>query len=188
MTPIQRPPGDLHVAIGAPWVGEVSFLQHHHGVEDMLVHEVHPYCRPRRHFTRAPLHWAYPRSPLFRKGHPVFLGDPTLCRGGPLASSPHRLPMSIHLMNRHGQAVGRRRQWTTPPEGRVPQEYRMSFPKKGGPRTCPVGGARVKWRRGRQCRCTSCTGMSSTQWLCWRKETSSTHGAPIATCRSPGGR
>ena len=27
---------------------------------------------------------------------------------------------------------------TTPVDGRVPQEYRVSFPEKGGPRTCPM--------------------------------------------------
>ena len=46
--------------------------------------------------------------------------------------------MSSHLMTRHGKAAGRRRQWTNPAEYRVPQEYRMSFPAKGGPWRCPV--------------------------------------------------
>ena len=48
--------------------------------------------------------------------------------------------LSSHLMTRHGKAAGRRRQWTTPTEGRVPQEYRMSFPEKGGSWRCPVEG------------------------------------------------
>ena len=48
--------------------------------------------------------------------------------------------MSSHLMNQHGKAAGRRRQWTTPTEDRIPQEYRMYFPAKGGPRRCPVEG------------------------------------------------
>ena len=48
--------------------------------------------------------------------------------------------LSSHLMTQHGRAAGRRRQWSTPAEGRVPQEYRISFPAKGGPRTCPVEG------------------------------------------------
>ena len=48
--------------------------------------------------------------------------------------------LSSHMMTRHGKAAGQRRQWNTPEEGRVPQEYWMSFPKKGGPRTCPVEG------------------------------------------------
>ena len=48
--------------------------------------------------------------------------------------------LSSHMMTRHGKAAGRRRQCNTPEEGRVPQEYRMSFTPKGGPRTCPVEG------------------------------------------------
>ena len=48
--------------------------------------------------------------------------------------------MSIHMMNRYGKAVGQRRQWKTMTENRVPQEYRMSFPEKGGVRRCPVEG------------------------------------------------
>ena len=48
--------------------------------------------------------------------------------------------LSIHMMTQHGKAAGQRRQWTTPAEGRVPQEYRRSFPTKGGPRACPVEG------------------------------------------------
>ena len=57
--------GDLHVAPGAPWVRGVSFLHHHHSVEDMPVHEVHPHCRSRRHSPRSTFHGACPRSPLF---------------------------------------------------------------------------------------------------------------------------
>ena len=52
--------------------------------------------------------------------------------------------MSSHLMNQHGKAAGRRCQWTTPTEDRVPQKYRMSFPEKGGPRKCPVEGCPEK--------------------------------------------
>ena len=48
--------------------------------------------------------------------------------------------MSSHLKTRHGKVAGQRRQWTTPEEVRVPQEYRMSFPAKGGPQKCPVEG------------------------------------------------
>ena len=66
------------------------------------MHELHPHRRPCCHFTWAPLHRACPRSPLCRKGPPVFLGDPALCRGGPLASLPRRFPMLSHHMNRQG--------------------------------------------------------------------------------------
>ena len=38
--------GTVHVTPGTPWVGEVSLLQHHHGVLDVPVHEVHPHFRP----------------------------------------------------------------------------------------------------------------------------------------------
>ena len=48
--------------------------------------------------------------------------------------------LSSHMMTRHGKAAGQRCQWNTSEEGRVPQEYRTSFPTKGGPRTCPVEG------------------------------------------------
>ena len=48
--------------------------------------------------------------------------------------------LSSHLMTQHGRAAGRQRQWTTPAAGRVPQEYRIYFPAKGGPRTFPVEG------------------------------------------------
>ena len=48
--------------------------------------------------------------------------------------------LSIHLMTRHGKAAGQRRQWTTPTEGRVSQEYWISFPAKGGPRRYPMEG------------------------------------------------
>ena len=48
--------------------------------------------------------------------------------------------LSIHLMNQHGRAAGRQRQWSTPAVGVRPQIYRMSFPTKGGPRKCPVAG------------------------------------------------
>ena len=55
-----RHPGDLHVVPGAPWVGGVSFIQHHHIAKDMPVHEVHPHCRPCRHPLQAPFHGACP--------------------------------------------------------------------------------------------------------------------------------
>ena len=45
-----------------------------------------------------------------------------------------------HLMTQQGRAAGRRRQWTTPAAGRVPQVYRMYFLAKGGLRTFPVEG------------------------------------------------
>ena len=100
--PVQRPPGDLHVTPGAPWVGEVSFLQNHHIVEDIPVHKVHPHCRPCRHSHRAPLHGVFLRSPLCRKVHPVNMGPPPRCRCGPLLPSPRRPPMLSHQMNRQG--------------------------------------------------------------------------------------
>ena len=56
--------------------------------------------------------------------------------------------LSGHLMTQHGRAAGRRRKWTTPAAGRVPQVYRTSFLANGG--------------RGRQCGCTSFTSMSLT--------------------------
>ena len=37
MLPVQRFPGHHHVALGAPWVGEVSLLQYNHVVPDMPV-------------------------------------------------------------------------------------------------------------------------------------------------------
>ena len=53
--------------------------------------------------------------------------------------------MSSNLMNRHGKAAGQRRQWKTPTEDRAPQEYRMSFLEKGGPRRCTVEGCPGIW-------------------------------------------
>ena len=41
--------------------------------------------------------------------------------------------ISIHLMTRHGEAVGRLRLWTPQTESGA-KMYRMSFPTKGGPR------------------------------------------------------
>ena len=85
-----------------PTVGGVSFFLHNHGVEVMPVHKVHPHLRPCCHFPQTPLHGACMRSPLFRKRNPVFLGDPALGRGGPLASSPRRFPMTSHQMTQQG--------------------------------------------------------------------------------------
>ena len=72
--------------------------------------------------------------------------------------------LSSCMMNQHGKVAGQRHQWNIPAEGRVPKEYRMSFPEKGGPRTCPVEVCPGKWRQGRRCGCTLCTRMSSTPW------------------------
>ena len=44
-----------------------------------------------------------------------------------------------HMMNRHGKAVGQRRQWKPQTEAGA-QVYRMYFPTKGVPRQCPVEG------------------------------------------------
>ena len=46
--------------------------------------------------------------------------------------------LSSHLMTQHGRSVGQQRQWTTPALVRVPQKYRMSFPKMEVPRKFPV--------------------------------------------------
>ena len=48
--------------------------------------------------------------------------------------------LSSHLMNQHGRAAGRRRQWDTLAAGSGPQSYPMSFPEKGGTQKCPVAG------------------------------------------------
>ena len=40
--------GTAQVATGKPWVGEVALLQHHHGVLDVPVHEVHLHSHPCR--------------------------------------------------------------------------------------------------------------------------------------------
>ena len=47
--------------------------------------------------------------------------------------------MSIHLMTRHGKAAGQRRLWNPQTES-GDKSYSMSFPTKGGPRRCPMGG------------------------------------------------
>ena len=70
---VQGPTRRQHVALGAPWVGVVSFLQNHHDVKDMSVQEVHPHCRPCRHYARASRHWVFPRASLHQEGHPVSL-------------------------------------------------------------------------------------------------------------------
>ena len=82
--PVQGPPGDQHVALGAPWVGGVSFLQNHHSVENMPVHKVHLHRRPRHHSARAPRHWICPWSSLRREGYPVILGSNLRGRCAPL--------------------------------------------------------------------------------------------------------
>ena len=51
-------PWDQHVALGAPWVGEVSLLQNDHNIPDMPVEKVHPHRRPRPCPAWAALHWA----------------------------------------------------------------------------------------------------------------------------------
>ena len=48
--------------------------------------------------------------------------------------------LSSNLETHHGRAAGRRQQWNTPPAGRGPQSYLMSFTTKGGPQKFPVEG------------------------------------------------
>ena len=100
--PVQGLPGDQHVASGAPWVGEVSFLHNHHSVEDMPVHKVHPHCRPRCHSSRSPRHRTFPRSYLRREGYPVSLGSNPRGCCAPLPPFLHRPTVLSHQMTRQG--------------------------------------------------------------------------------------
>ena len=131
--PIQRLPSALHVTLGAPWVGGVSFLQHHHDVEDMPVHKVHPHCCPCRYFPRAPLHGACPRSPLCQKVHPLLLGYPDLGRGGPLTLSPRCFPMSSHQMTRQGSDCQMLSALLAGNPRTLPFSVRVPFPRNSPP-------------------------------------------------------
>ena len=59
--------------------------------------------------------------------------------------------MSSHLMTRHGKAAARRHLWAPQTDGR-PRKYKMSFPAKGGRRSCPV---------------ERCLGVLATQTAMW---------------------
>ena len=48
--------------------------------------------------------------------------------------------MAIDMMTQHGRVAEAQRSWRTPATGDRPRTYRMDFPAKGGPRSCPVDG------------------------------------------------
>ena len=68
MPSVQRTPGDHNVTSGAPWVGEVSFLQNDHGVLDMLVQKMDMHRRPCCRSSRESLNQAAPRASLGQEG------------------------------------------------------------------------------------------------------------------------
>ena len=95
--------------------------------------------------------------------------------------------MSSHMMTRHGKAATRRHLWAPRRMG-SPGCTKRVFPRR-------TAGDSARWRDARgcqrhewRCRCTSCTGTSTTPWLYWRRATSPYHGAPGATSESQGGR
>ena len=48
--------------------------------------------------------------------------------------------LASHRLTQHGQAVEERWSWEASATGGEPQTYRMTFPTKGGPQSCPVEG------------------------------------------------
>ena len=68
---IQGIPRHHRVTLGSPCIGEVSFLQDHHGVPDVRVPEMHPHLRPRRCPATTPFDWSGPSPRLDRKLHPI---------------------------------------------------------------------------------------------------------------------
>ena len=48
--------------------------------------------------------------------------------------------LASQLMTQHGRVAETRRSWRTLAAGAGPRTFRMSFPAKGGPRSCPVEG------------------------------------------------
>ena len=48
--------------------------------------------------------------------------------------------MASNMMTQHGQVAEVQRIWITPATGDGPRTYRMAFPAKGCPRSCPVEG------------------------------------------------
>ena len=66
----------------------------------------------------------------------------------PLSRCPRcDLPMSSHMITRHGKAATRRHLWAPQTTGE-PRLYKINFPARGGSRQCPVEG---------------CPGVSATQ-------------------------
>ena len=48
--------------------------------------------------------------------------------------------LEIHLMTKHGRVAEPRRRFITPAARAGPRTFRMTFPAKGGPQSCPVEG------------------------------------------------
>ena len=95
---VQVPPGDRHIASGAPWVGEVYLLQNDNGVEDIPVQEVNLHCRLCRRSARASLHRAAPRASLRRECHSEIPRPSPRFRGSPSLSCLCHPPMLSHQM------------------------------------------------------------------------------------------
>ena len=69
-----------------------------------------------------------------------------------------------HLMTQHRRAVVIRRQWSTPAAGPDPRRTGCPYRRREDRGNVRWQGAQAEWQRGRQCGCTSYTGMSSTPW------------------------
>ena len=71
MPPVQCNPGQNHVALGAPWVAEVSLLQNDDGIPDIPVGKMYTYRHTHCRLSRTSLNRKVPRSPGGQKGHPI---------------------------------------------------------------------------------------------------------------------
>ena len=93
MPPVQCIPGHHNVALGAPWVGEVSLLQNYDGILEMPVEEMDPHRRLHRQPSRTLLNGAVPWSSGGWEGHTVGTWIPTGGCGLPTPSPTCFLPM-----------------------------------------------------------------------------------------------
>ena len=91
-----------------------------------------------------------------------------------------------HRMTQHGQAAEERRICKTLATGKDSQTYCMSFPAKGGPWSCPVEGCtgRVATRTEMRVHFLHQNVLDTVVIL--EEVNLPTHGAPDATCWSPG--
>ena len=72
--------------------------------------------------------------------------------------------LSIHLMTQHGGRRGDDASGPPRPREGYPRYTGCPFRQRGDRGHALWKGARGEWRQGRQCGCTSCTGMSSKPW------------------------
>ena len=96
--------------------------------------------------------------------------------------------LAIHLMTQHGRVAEARRSCRTPSRGDGPRIFRMAFPAKGGPWSCLVEVClgRAATRTSMQVHFLHRHVLDTVVIL--EEGNPPTHGAPNATCWTPGGQ